>query len=64
MSASENIAKAKALKEEGNEAFKAGEYKKAMVAYHQVRNHTGGLRFSPQFHRRRAAFLDSPPTFL
>jgi hypothetical protein len=40
MSASENIAKATALKVEGNEAFKAGDFKKAMVAYHQVRHDT------------------------
>ena len=31
-----NIAKALELKEEGNAAFKAGEYKQAMVHYHQV----------------------------
>eukprot|EP00967_Tisochrysis_lutea_P124133 scaffold207302_cov39-Tisochrysis_lutea.AAC.3 len=37
MTAAENIAKALELKEEGNAAFKAGDYKKAIAAYHQVR---------------------------
>ena len=32
-----NIAKAQALKEEGNARFKEGDYAKAMAAYHQVR---------------------------
>ena len=35
--AAENIAKAVALKETGNEAFKRGDYKQAMISYHQVR---------------------------
>ena len=35
--AAENIAKAIALKETGNEAFKRGDYKQAMISYHQVR---------------------------
>lgn len=37
MAAAENIAKALDLKEQGNAAFKAGDYKQAMTAYHQVR---------------------------
>ena len=36
MSPSENIAKALELKESGNQHFKAGEYKKAMTAYHEI----------------------------
>ena len=32
-----NIAKALELKAQGNEAFKAADYKQAMVHYHQVR---------------------------
>ena len=35
-SAETNIAKALELKAQGNEAFKAGSYKEAMVAYHQI----------------------------
>lgn len=35
-SAEANIAKALELKAQGNEAFKAGNYKEAMVAYHQI----------------------------
>ena len=31
-----NIEKAKALKEAGNAAFKSGDFKQAMVNYHQV----------------------------
>ena len=31
-----NIAKALELKAQGNEAFKAAEYKQAMIHYHQV----------------------------
>ena len=34
--ATDNIAKALGYKEEGNTHFKAGEYKKAMVAYHNI----------------------------
>ena len=34
--ATDNIAKALGYKEEGNAHFKAGEYKKAMVAYHNI----------------------------
>lgn len=32
----DNIAKALGLKEEGNEHFKAGDYRKAIAAYHQI----------------------------
>ena len=35
-SAAENIATALDLKAKGNEAFKAGNYKEAMVHYHQI----------------------------
>lgn len=37
MAAADNIAKALDLKEEGNTHFKAGDYKKAIAAYHQAR---------------------------
>ena len=35
-SAQTNITKALELKAQGNEAFKAGDYKQAMVFYHQA----------------------------
>ena len=38
-----NISKARALKEEGNVHFKAGEYKKAMTSYHQIFLHVHGF---------------------
>ena len=34
--AAKNIAKAFELKEQGNEYFKAGDYKRAKVSYHEV----------------------------
>ena len=36
--AAENLAKARELKDSGNDAFKAGDYKAAMASYHQVRS--------------------------
>ncbi|EOD23280.1 hypothetical protein EMIHUDRAFT_239918 [Emiliania huxleyi CCMP1516] len=38
-----NLAKAAALKEEGNEAFKRGDYKAAMIAYHQIYMYVHGF---------------------
>jgi len=48
MSAAENMAKAMAFKEEGNVAFKKGDYKAAMVAYHQVCKPLRGSLQRPQ----------------
>ena len=41
-----NIAKAQALKEEGNAAFKAGDYPKAIAAYHQIFMYVHGYSLS------------------
>ena len=41
-----NIARAQALKEEGNAAFKGGDYKKAMAAYHQIFLYVHGYSLS------------------
>ena len=42
-----NIAKALELKAQGNEAFKAADYKQAMVHYHQVRPARAGAHHTP-----------------
>ena len=51
--AAENIAKAIALKETGNEAFKRGDYKQAMISYHQVRALHAHRHGRAQSHRHR-----------
>ena len=61
-----NIAKALELKAQGNEAFKAADYKQAMVHYHQVRPARAGAHHTPTRHsfpcaRGRASTLAAPP---
>ena len=61
-----NIAKALELKAQGNEAFKAADYKQAMVHYHQVRPAGAGAHHTPTRHsfpcaRGRASTLTAPP---
>ena len=46
MAAADNIAKALSLKEEGNTCFKAGDYKGAMAAYHQIFMYVHGFSAS------------------